>query len=231
MQNQSVPIFLGVILAVVFAVAIFNPGNIISAQENPPVSVVNQVSAKIAYLTLDASDSQADLSSPQNIQQALGAELISDWSELLSLQNVGPIDALIIHDSAIGVVDPNALADMYDQGTVLAFFNTYSPTIADLTGDDCIARDGWMDGSDPYAGEFYIVVAKLVQGNPEDVALINEQATCDGEGEVKVDGYASIFASRSQNVLKDLSGLDELNQVILLDIQGIRDSRSEFEAK
>jgi hypothetical protein len=187
---------------------------------------------KIVYLASSEDQTELGVLSAQNISSVTGAEVIRDWSELDSLLETSPIDALLVHVNALETIDPSGISSLYDQGTVLVFFNVYSPTIADLVGDECISRDGWMDGSDPYEGDFYVIVSRLIQGSPEDINAIKNESTCDEEVEPgDVEGHASVYSNRAQNGLDVDTTLVEFYQVLLNAIQNIRTARAEFIAK
>lgn len=231
MKNQYFAITVGIALALIFSLIVLNPERNISAGESGSPQTIDEESLRIVYLA--SSEDQAELGalSPQSISSVTGAEVIHDWGELDELLSAGSIDALLVHPNALETIDPSSLRLLYDQGTVLVFFNVYSPVIVELVGDECISRDGWMDGSDPYEGDFYVIVSRLIQGSPEDINAIKNESTCDGEVEPVVEGNASVYANKAQNALDEDATLVEFYQVLLNAIQNIRTARSEFVAK
>lgn len=106
--------------------------------------------------------------------------------------------------------DSQCIKEAYRKGVLLAFFNVYAPDIVQLPGDPCIGEGGWMDGSDPYRSEFYVMVNRLVLGQSGDIILIEEQAPCGGGPGTSVVGVrspADISFGKAQDALTDQSDL------------------------
>jgi hypothetical protein len=114
-------------------------------------------SLRIVYLT-NRADLPWNMLSPASLHAALGARVASNWGDVLAVHAADPLDGLIIDANAAGQVDPEELGRLYRQCVVLAFFNLYSPAVAELVQDPSIRGGGWMDGSEPYPGDFYIIV-------------------------------------------------------------------------
>lgn len=133
--------------------------------------------------------------SPTRLQDKLGAKVARTWDEAIAIDKSTPINALIIHDSALSQVDRAWLANAYRRGVVMAGFNLYGPQMADLVNDPCIAKDKFA--ADPYPGSFYVIVSFSIAGNnPADVALVEDayQRSC---GEEPPAGGPSDYVSRA----------------------------------
>jgi hypothetical protein len=125
---------------------------------------------RIAYLS-SRPNLPWDFLSLSSLRVALGAQSVQSWSEVLALHADEPLDGLVIDASAASQIDPAELGLLYRQCVVLAFFNLYSPAVAELVQDPTIREGGWMDGSQPYPGDFYIIVYRQASGSIGD---------CDG---------------------------------------------------
>lgn len=122
------------------------------------------VPSRIVYLTA-RGELPWQLLSAARLRSALGAQSVGSWAGVLALHAVQPLDGLIIDASAADQIDPAELSVLYRQCVVLGFFNLYSPTVAELIQDPSIREGGWMDGSQLYAGDFYIIVHRQASGS------------------------------------------------------------------
>lgn len=103
-----------------------------------------------------------------------------------------PIDALILHNSGISLVDNTWLKNAYRQGVVIAAINVHAPRLAELLDTPAIAKDGFA--SEPYPGEFFVIVSRLTLGKPEDVARV-QQALDSGAEEPTVPSDNDILST------------------------------------
>lgn len=226
MNNKTIALVMGIALAVGFSFIVFMPAQPISA-EVPTQAYAGEklFDYRIAYFTKDSLDSQ-DLLSPSNIRQAVGAEIVRTWSEVVRLNTEARLDGLILAENVFSEIDSNELSRIYQEGAVIAAFNTYSPVIAEVIQDRCIMADGWMNGvSEPIDGYFYLIVSRFTSGKPEDIDRIENQTLCSsGDGEIAgVEGEVSILDQKAANSMTDLT---EFSQVLLIQIENIRGSGS-----
>lgn len=151
-----------------------------------------------------------DLLSPASLHTAFGAQAAANWSEALHLHTTDPLDALIVDASAASQIDPAELGWLYRHCVVLAFFNLYSPAVAELVQDPGIREGGWMDGSQPYPGDFYIIVHRQAPGALGD---------CNGPdvlpGSFSQDGLTK---SRSQHSLSSAADFRIFLNVFALEL-------------
>lgn len=92
------------------------------------------------------SDSGDGLLSADRVHQIVGAQTVHSWQSLLEIHRQHPMNAIIIHANSLAAVNQEDIGELYRQGVVIAAFNVYSPPIAELLGDECLGRNGWMDG-------------------------------------------------------------------------------------
>ncbi|MCW5874524.1 MAG: hypothetical protein KIS88_07760 [Anaerolineales bacterium] len=122
---------------------------------------------RMLYFT-QRTDGQPSLLAPGRLSAALGTQAVGEWGDLLMLHAAQPAQAILIDGAAVGQVNAEDLARLYRQCVVLAFFNLYSPEVARLVDDPSVRADGWMDGGEPYSGDFYIIVHRTVSGSQGD---------------------------------------------------------------
>jgi hypothetical protein len=160
-------------------------------------------SGHIVYLTSSKTPTSPDnLIAPEHMQTAIGAQIASTWEQVQTIDSAEPIDALIIDASARDMVERDWLDDAYRRGVVVAAFNLYAPDLADLVADPCVAADGFA--SDPYPGDFFVVSYRVIVGDADDVARV-EQATEEscGQGTAQgVQGQVRVAGGRVTNELE-----------------------------
>lgn len=125
--------------------------------------------ARILYFT-HRTDAEASLLAPGHLRQTLGAQAVGEWGDLMVLHRAQPADAIIIDGAAVAQANAEDLAALYRQCVVLAFFNLYSPEVARLVDDPSVRAGGWMDGSEPFPTDFYIMVQREARTDEETCA-------------------------------------------------------------
>lgn len=193
MKNQAIYIALGIAIVLVFSILILSSGELANASSSD-INSENELSDyNIVYLYSGTGD-LSEAVSYEDIVETTGAKTYTSWQEVASFESQKHLDALLIQDGALSQVDPTQLQQIYKGGTILVFFNTYTPAIESLTGDACISRDHWMDVTDPMGGDFYVMVYRLMTGSAEDLALIEGQNPCGGEVVKGLQGEVDIHS-------------------------------------
>lgn len=153
-------ILLGV-LAIVLALSMFML-HLVNSPESTEVGISkpfwqNLSYYQIVYLLADDTRVANSPMAPFNLQEKLGAQVVYTWEEVLAHAQAAPIGVLIIHDSALPLVDRVWIANAYRRGVVIAGFNLYGPQMANLVNDPYLTRDNF--GIEPYPGSFYIATS------------------------------------------------------------------------
>lgn len=183
---------------------------------------------RIVYLVAAQGVSPDSLLAPSRLEATLGARTAHTWNDVLAFNQSGAIDALIIHDSALSLVDRDWLAVAYRRGVVIAAFNLYAPTLAELVDDPCIAQDGWVSGADPYPGQFYIIVSRLLLGHPDDINLIETSRAC-GRPVAGITRPVSGRFQRSTYAIDNLNDYNIFARELVNHIKGIKAVKDKFE--
>lgn len=182
---------------------------------------------RIVYLLADEALAAESLMAPSRLEATLGARTVFKWDELLALDKSAPIDALVVHDSALPMVDRDWIVGAYGRGVVIGAFNVHGPEVAELLRDPCIATEGFA--SEPYPGAFWVIVSRLVVGQPEDVALIKAASDFCGKQEVVgVGNQAGEHFGRSQNSLLNVDDYNVFARILVDNIEDIRQLKQEF---
>jgi hypothetical protein len=141
---------------------------------------------------------------------------------------LAPIDALVIHNSALTEVDKNWLMNAYQRGTVVATFNVDVRELAALVDDPCITTDAFA--SEPYTGSFFIVASHLILGQPEDVALLRAAKVCGKAQVAGVEHWASERFGRSTDAIDTIGDHNRFARVLVSHLEGIKEDKQTFEA-
>lgn len=165
---------------------------------------------RVVYLT-ERANLPWDLLSPASLRSGLGAEATSEWGDVVARHAAAPLDGLVIDGPAAALIDSDELSRLYRQCVVIAFFNLYSPDVAALLQDPSIRQGGWMDGSQPYPGDFYIIVHREAAAS---------QGDCTGAGPTGILGQGGgLGKSLSQHSLSSAADLNILLNVFMLRLQ------------
>lgn len=156
------------------------------------------------------TDAQPGLLAPGHLHQALGAQPTGEWGDVMVLHQANPAAAIVIDGDAAQHADADDVANLYRRCVVLVFFNLYAPEIAQLLNAPHLLADGWMDGSDPYDGDFYILVHRQPSGS---------QGDCSGAGPSGPPGATGgLSQSGSQGQLSTQAEFDMFAQMLALQL-------------
>jgi hypothetical protein len=187
---------------------------------------------RLYYIAEPAAVERKSLLSPERMAQVLGTTFVSAGEIEGRVSSVSEIDGVIIHHSAISTVDPEWLGGLYQSGVVVAFINTWAPEVARLTGDACIGAGGWMDGSDPYPGDFYIAVSRLVINEQGEVVRLAGQLPCNrrpASRDIEGERIAEIYGGGSQYMLDDENDLNRCAIKIAYEVDAIYEIKQEYQ--
>jgi hypothetical protein len=231
-RERILKVILGCLGLVLVGIFVNLTQNGVAVGETQPPTVQPDELAKytLVYLAQDEAIDSDSLLESAHLQMSLGARSVNTWEQVPLLNRITPIDAILIHNSALSGVDSNWLGPAYKSGVVVVIFNTYAPELASLIGDSCILENGWMDGTDPYPGEFYIMVSRLTLGQPEDIALIESQVPCGGGPNRGVTGVkypAEIYLGKSQNALVNQEDFDRFATNLVDELKSIDEMKND----
>lgn len=184
--------------------------------------------AKLVYLIAPEAVAEESLLAPHRLEETLGVETIYTRAVVRGLDTNGAFpEALLIHESALPVVDEAWLASIYRDGVVLVFFNVYAPELAHLLNDPCLIQRGFA--SEPYEGPFYVSVYRLALGEPQDVAALNAANACGGSSVDGVKDLASFSRGAASNSLDDFNTFDSFVHVLQTQITSLKETKLSFE--
>lgn len=185
---------------------------------------------RVVYLVSDRAALEQSMVAPSRLEEILGVRTVTSWKEVIEQDRQGPIDALIIHNSAISAVDKTWVKKAYRKGAVIAVFNVYAPALAELLDVPGIAQGGFA--SEPYPGDFFIVVSRLILGKPEDVARAQEALDAGiEEPAVPAGNHLTSTWGRSQDQLIYEDSLNRFALVLVSHLEDIQRTKEEYENK
>lgn len=103
------------------------------------------------------------------------AQIASTWDEVIAFDAAAPLQAIVIHSSAIESVDSEWVHAAYRRGVIVAGVNLFLPELSALTGDNCVSRHGIsMDVANTHSGDYFVLYYyRLQPENEADREAIN----------------------------------------------------------
>jgi hypothetical protein len=135
----------------------------------------------------------------ENLEWVLGAQMAHSWAHVLVLDTLQPLDALLIHKNALSGVNREELRELYLRSVVIVVLNTYGPELAEILDLPRIAADNFA--SQPYPGDFYVMVSQRTQGSHEFYGRSNNA--------VEVENDVGMLALDLLTHLEDLAMFEE----------------------
>lgn len=86
--------------------------------------------------------SPKEVVAPQRIEQDMGAVIAINWQRVLGADAMLPVDLLIIHQSALPVVDKEWVQAAYGRGVVISFINVPLNQRLEVLGMTCCQDQG-----------------------------------------------------------------------------------------
>jgi hypothetical protein len=126
----------------------------------------------------------------------VGAQIVSDWEAVIDAYAAGNLDALILPSTAVDLVDPDQLSDLYRDGVLVIAFNTYAPTMAKILQDFTFNSGNWIDGSHVSQTDFFIMAVR--QSREDGASFSGAQNTIANLGEF--DRFVSILALKLETI-------------------------------
>lgn len=183
---------------------------------------------RILYLLAPGAVAPNSLMAPARLEAALGVETVYSGQEVLALDRMSPADALVLHASALTMLDPNWLSEAYWRGTVVGVFNVHARQLAELVKDLCVSRGGFA--SEPYPSDFYVAASHIVVGPPEDAALVKSSGYCGEKEVLGVQGQVAELLARSADQLSGESGFNQFARALVNHLDAVKETRQEYPA-
>jgi hypothetical protein len=183
----------------------------------------------IIYFLAAGSVERDSYASPERLETTLSAQTIYDWNDVVLLDAAQPIDALILHDSALSQVNQEWVASAYERGVVIAALNIYAPELAVWINDPCITRDGFA--SEPYPGDFFVIVFHRIFGHPDEIEQIETayRLSCGEESPEGITQPGSIRGGAATNSLSSLSDHNLFAMLLVDKIENLKQESKYFE--
>lgn len=130
---------------------------------------------RIVYLIPSDSVSSENVLSPDNLMGEVTQALIANkWEEVLNYHADQPIQALIVHGSAYGVVDLVWVAEAWRDGMTVAGVNLPFAEFAELRDYEC-ARQSAKTYQLPFTGNYFFAASQLISAESAEAQAIAEE--------------------------------------------------------
>jgi|GEM_PF-6989361 hypothetical protein len=180
---------------------------------------------RVVYLATNNGLTKTRAKAPMLLKDALGAETVNTWRQVLGADQARQIDALVIDKSALSQVNKQELKTLFGRGIVITMFDVPASNVASLLEEPCLTEDNF--GTEAYSGSsFFVSVSRLIQGTPEDIARIRSTKPCGGfvEG-VTSPGAGVTLTKQTDNLLTD-NDYNAFAQVLTAQMQTMRNAKS-----
>lgn len=218
-----------IILAI--ALFIYIQRNMARADFIPPLELpwTTPPDFQIVYLVADPAALEQSRVSPARLEAVLGVRVATSWEDTLALNRQRPIEALLIHGSAIPLVNSDWLAEAYRKGVVIAAFNVDAPTLENILKTSGSAEDGFA--SEPYPSDFFIVVSRLAMGKKEDAVDLVNDALDSGTEEpiVPAKDHIEYLWAKSQDQMIYEDSLNRFAMVLVSHLEDIKSMKMDNE--
>ncbi len=188
----------------VLTVLILSQQGVSSAPRVPPLT--NPIDGQIVYVV--SSDlSQVDpLVAPEKLERTIGSQSAYQWNEVVEINESSPIDALVIHESALPFVDQQWVTAAYQRGVLIAGINIGGPEMANLVGNSSIANDDFA--ADTSLPMFTMVALPVSGDNPDEIARVMDAYNKSGGAEMVegIQGRVSIGMDGATDTLNSENG-------------------------
>lgn len=232
MRNSKFILFILFIATIIIGLGLlYNQPEASYARDKPPISLPwsEPPDYRITYLISKKAVTTNSFLSPSLYLEYLNAQTTYSWDEVIQLDDTQPIDAIIIDNSAIDLVDVNWLRTAYRKGVVVAFFNVYGPHVADILNAPVIAQDEFASAS--YQHNFFVIVSSLVLGqNHEDISRIMETLYIGGAYPQNITQPVIVNLNRTQDDLRYPDDPVRFSVLLVNQIDQIREEKQKFES-
>ena len=205
----------------------------------PPQSVEFNPNYRIAYLVAENAIPVDSLLFPETMRERgqSRAEIAHSMADLQRLDAQNPLEAIILHRSALDVADPVWIEAMKRRGVVLATINITRSELAEFRDNDCARNVALRASGGGFENEgsdyFYISSSLILAENAADQALmetaIYEECQKPPFLQVQTGGQTRFRSGFSQGQLASEADMDMFLQSINGKIIGMRSARRSFE--
>jgi hypothetical protein len=122
--------------------------------------ILSSSSYHIAYLLSRDAILEDDVLQPKNLFKDFTGHKISvvyTWQDLLKIHAAQPLNALVLHESAVSMVNFEWMADAYWHGITISTLSIRPTMIAHLYDNACLSFGYWMPVPDPEENVYYTV--------------------------------------------------------------------------
>lgn len=174
---------------------------------------------QIVYLSNEPTDFSSKLSG------YIPFVAVSSWEQFLELNESQSVDALIIHTSALEVVDQSWVAQAFRRGVTIVTINIERGNLREL-----LALPKCTENDKEIADDFFVIKSFLVLADkPEDALFIQHQLDECVKTEIVTDGLVVTSDSTTKNQLTSDEEFKFLKDSLLTDLNSTARTKYEFE--
>lgn len=155
---------------------------------------------RLIYLVADGAVPADHVVAPAKVHEDTGAIIANNWETLLNTEAQAPLDAVIIHKSALPFVDYDWVSSAYKNGVVISLIDIYFPELPEVMGFNCTDTP-----TEPfYEKNFFItyhfhIYAPIREDREKIIEAVENCTTLD---DVAIQGLIMLSRGRSQETLE-----------------------------
>lgn len=180
---------------------------------------------RVLYFAADTDAAPLRAKAPALLKESLGADTVKKWRDVLAADQAQKIQALVIDKSALPDVNNADLKRFYRDGVIVAIFDIRANELVRLLDDPCLVQDGF--GAEPYISPFFFVsVSHLIQGTPEEIALIRATKPCGGMVEGVTGPTAGVTITKQTDNLLTENDYATFARVLTTQLQTMHNAKA-----
>lgn len=180
----------------------------------------------------DAAETDVNTAtSPDNVAAALNTTVVYSWDELLQIDTLHSLDAIIIHESAVDSVDRVWLTEgFWDRPLIISGLNIDRPQLFEMIGLGHCSADPLPDWAS--AGRFFLIRSRLVVADfaAEAQAYSQHLRQSCGDANLAEHAVTGYLADLDHTWYRPLETVDDLHLFASLIVQDIQQFRATREA-
>jgi hypothetical protein len=219
-KGLVVRISLSVIFLVAAALVVFAKHKQTAAGNNLPWGN-NPPDYRIIYLTTEGNAEARKFTAPDVLESTLGAQTVYTGNDSMFFNDASPLDAIIIHDSAMSLVDNKWLANIYRKGVIVVTFNIDGFELASVLQDECVGRNEFARSNSYRDVDFFAMVFFYISGPVEGIKQILSASHCDGPV-LGIEGHVQVAFGKTEGAIANQSDYNTFAQVLVTNIKQLK---------
>ncbi|MFN8529139.1 MAG: hypothetical protein U0670_11040 [Anaerolineae bacterium] len=136
------------------------------------------------------------------LESGFQTNFVSTWDDVIDPTGISGLNGLVLHASALDVIDEAWVAERYRAGLVIAGINIPVEELANLIDNPCLSNNEFA--GEPYRTDFFISTYEVVIGDnlsESQQVIDNQHRICGSSTLSNISGAVSYASSRATSSL------------------------------